>query len=223
MGRTLLGPLLGLLILIVGAAYIYRLDGAGGMTPPEGAEAIEVYVVTNGFHTDLVLRRSVLEAGASVLGQAVASDTGRGDWVYLGWGDARFFVEEGPIGPRWRDGLRALFGPENPSVLMVRTGASPASSYAENQRLRLGLTPVAYERLLAHVDGGLMRDQANQAILAQARLRDGTRFYAHRSRFWLGHLCNHWTIEALHAAGLTIWPWRPMTAGQVMYQARRAA
>lgn len=221
--RTLLGPLLGLMILMVGVAYFYRLDGVGGVAAPEGTEAIEAYVVNNGFHTDLVLPRSVLEATPGVLGQAVASDPGQGAWVYMGWGDARFFVEEGPIMLRWRDGLRALFGRNNPSVLMVRTEGSPQTYYAENQRISLPLSATAYGQLVARVDEGLQTDQAGRAVLAEVRARDGTRFYAHRERFWIGHLCNHWTLGALQAAGLTVWPWRPMTSAEVMRQARRAA
>ena len=219
---TLLGPLLGVLILLVGVAYLYRMDGTGGAVAAPDGPSVAVYVVNNGFHTDLVLPRNALEARPGILAQAVASDPLRGDWIYVGWGDARFFIEEGPIGPRWRDGLRALFGRDNPAVLMVRAGRGPERVFAPNRHLRLDLTPGAYGRLLAQIEAGMVTDKGGRPVLTQVRMRDGTHFYAHQQRFWIGHMCNHWVLETLHAAGLTVWPWRVMTAGQVMRQARLA-
>ena len=219
-GLTLLGLLLGLLVVSAGLSLIYRVDGSPSLYPATGPHPITVYVVNNGFHTDLVLPRHELTVGQGPLGLVADQGAAGQAWVYLGWGDARFFVEEGPIEKRWADGLRALFRPGNASVLMVRGGPDPETYYAKEARQRLTLTRAGYGRLVAQIESQMVTTPEGEAALSVVRASDGVRFYRHSQGFWLGRLCNHWTLDGLRAAGLTVWPWRPMTAGEVMRQAR---
>jgi len=216
-----LGLVLGLIFLLVGIVGFYWLGAEPDLYPAGSDQGVEVQIVDNGFHTDLVLPRAAVAERSGPLGQAVREQPW-GEWIYLGWGDARFFIEEGPVKARWRDGLRALLAWDNASVLMVKPGAAPERFYRKDDRVSLRISAAGYERMVRVIEAGMVTTPENGAVLAKARARDGTRFYAHQERFWIGRLCNHWTIEALSAAGLEVWPWRVMTAGEVMRVARRA-
>lgn len=219
---TVWGLLLGLVVLGLGFGALTWKAPREGLYPARGPDRVQVHVVDNGFHTDLVLPRQALAAGAGPLARAVR-EPGGGDFVYIGWGDARFFVEEGPVQERWRDGLRALFARGNPSVLMVRSGGAPERIYRPDEQVILSLSPEGFHDLVEFIEADMVRRPDGSAVLVGLRARDGTRFYAHRQAFWIGNLCNHWTLEGLSAAGLRTWPWRLMTSGEVMRQSRMAA
>lgn len=221
-GWTLIGFMLGLAVLLGGLSLFWRVEPEPLKPSAADEGRVQVYLVDNGFHTDWVFPRAAFTTQDGALADAVMEQKA-GDWVYVGWGDARFFVEEGPIKARWRDGLRALLARSNPSVLRLRTGRSPLEVYGEQKRVGLNLTPTAYDRLVRHIEAGMVTEPDGAAVLAAHRSGDGTRFYAHREAFWIGHLCNHWSLQGLSAAGQTVWPLRPMTSGEVLRQARLSA
>lgn len=218
---TLLGLVLGFVALLAGVASFYRHDGDPTLYPPGPGKGVQIHILDNGFHTDLVVPRYYLEAGRGPLAAAVRQ-LPDGDLVYLGWGDARFFIEEGPVSERWRDGLRALLARDNPSVVRLYARAKPQWGSGDAPAQSLRLSDAGLERLMARVDISLATDAEGGPILVQVRASDGAWFFQSTEAFWIGHLCNHWTIEALAAAGITVWPWRLMTSGEVLRTARKA-
>ncbi len=217
---TLAGLALALVVLAAAVTGLYRRDGDPALYPPPPGEGIQIHILDNGFHTDLVLPRDAVEAGRGPLAAAVRR-LPPGERVYIGWGDARFFVEEGPVSGRWTDGLRALVARDNPSVVRLYAGGLPTAS-AQAPVQGLWLSRAGLQGLVARVDRSLATDAGGAPVLVQVRASDGAWFFASREAFWIGHLCNHWTIEALSAAGITVWPWRPMTSGEVLRTVRRA-
>ena len=109
MRRAGLQPVIRALILaaLIGAAaalWTWTLPGASETGAPSGA--VVVQVLDNGFHTDLAVPRAALMRRGGPLAQAVAR-LGPGDWILIGWGDARFYVDQSPIVDRLPDGARA--------------------------------------------------------------------------------------------------------------------
>ena len=76
------------------------------------------YVIDNGFHTDIALPRDAVEASGGALAQAVRR-LPPGPWVLVGWGDEAFFMAQGMSAARIVDGLRAMFAPNNRSVIRL--------------------------------------------------------------------------------------------------------
>ncbi|MDP3399955.1 MAG: DUF2459 domain-containing protein, partial [Brevundimonas sp.] len=68
---------------------------SGPNLPLNGPDAVPVRVDSNGFHTDLVMDRAPLIARGGPLADLVA-DLGPGEAVRIGWGDARFYVDQSP-------------------------------------------------------------------------------------------------------------------------------
>ncbi len=216
-GAFLLAGLLGLVV----ALWTWTLPGDPALLSP-ARDGVAVHVLNNGFHTDIAVPRAALEAGGGALGEASRS-VGRGDWILIGWGDAKFFVDQSPMEGRILDGLRAFFRPGNASVVMLdpETG-DPSRRFDADRRRTLILTPQAFAGLRGRVQDSLILT-TGRPRLSTARDDDGAHFFASREHFWIGYLCNSWTAQVLNAAGLAIRPARSVTAGEVIAAIDRAA
>jgi hypothetical protein len=213
--RILIAGLVGVVLGLV------SWSESGPDLPLNGPGAVPVRVDSNGFHTDLVMDRAPLIARGGPLAELVAG-LGPGEAVRIGWGDARFYVDQSPITARLPDGVRALFAPDNPSVVMLSplNRVSPVSN--PDRQVELNLSPDAFEALAARIEASL--DLPGGAPRLSATAPDGrTRFYASTETFWIGRMCNRWTAEVLEATGLTVHPGRTLVAGSVLADARNAA
>ena len=211
-----------LLAALVGAvAALLTWTQPGDATPAGAPDAIVVQVLDNGFHTDLAVPRAALARRGGPLARAVAG-LAPGDWILIGWGDARFYVDQSPIADRLPDGARAFFRPGNLSVVMLDpVTADPRLSYGEDSAT-LTLTRAQFDRLAARVEAALdLSDGAPR--VAAARPGDDARFFASRETFSILHLCNHWTAGVLNAGGVPVRPVPSITSAEVMRSVRAAA
>lgn len=199
----------------VAALWTWTLPGDPARSQPPPDAGVTVHLLNNGFHTDIAVPRAALEAGGGPLAEASRS-VGPGDWVLIGWGDAKFFVDTSPMEDRVPDGLRAFFRPGNASVVMLdpETG-DPSRRFAPGSRRTLTLSPEAFAGLRGRVEDSLSLVEG-RARLSTAREDDGAHFFASREHFWIGYLCNSWTARVLNAAGLPVRPLRSATAGEVI-------
>lgn len=187
-----------------------------------GVEAsVEVHLLDNGFHTDLAVPRRALEARPGPLADAVRG-LAPGDWVLIGWGDAKFYVDQRPMESRIPDGLRAFFMPGNASVIMLDPVRNdPRTAYAVESRRTVQLSAAGFDAMADHIEGSLaLKD--GKARLVVARPGDDARFFASHEHFWIGHLCNNWSAGVLNAAGLPVRPLRSVTSAEVMATIDRA-
>ncbi|GAA0870317.1 hypothetical protein GCM10009116_21530 [Brevundimonas basaltis] len=185
------------------------------------APGVDLHLLDNGFHTDLAVPRAALEARGGPLAEAVRS-LPTGDWVLIGWGDARFYVDQSPIESRLPDGARAFFRPGNASVIMLDPAQSdPTELFSEDGRRSFRISAAGFEAMVAHVEESLdLSDGAPR--IAAAREGDDARFYASRETFSIAHLCNHWTAGVLNAAGLPVRPFRSIISAELMAAIDRA-
>lgn len=212
-----------LITAVVAALWTWTAPGDADLYPArQGSGAVTVHVLNNGFHTDLAVPRAALEARPGPLASAVAT-LPPGDWVLIGWGDARFYVEQGPIGSRLPDGARAFLRPGgNASVLMLYPVAfDPRLAFPPERRRALRLSAEGFEAMHARIEASLVLVEG-EARLAARRPGDDARFFVARGRFWVGNLCNHWTAQMLNAAGLPVRPLRAVTAGEIVAAIDRA-
>lgn len=213
--RILIAGLIGVILGLV------SWSESGPDLPRSGPDAVTVRVDSNGFHTDLVMDRAPLIARGGPLADLVA-DLAPGESVRIGWGDARFYVDQSPIIARLPDGVRALFAPGNPSVVMLSPVTRLTPIRDPDRQVTLALSPAAFEALATRIEASL--DLPGGAPRLNATGPDGrTRFYASTETFWVGRMCNRWTAEVLAAAGLTVHPGRTVIAGAVLADARHAA
>ena len=205
------------------ALWTWTAPGDPALWPPPRADSggVEVHVLDNGFHTDLAVPRGALEARAGPLAEAVRG-LPPGDWILIGWGDARFYVDQSPIGDRLPDGARAFFRPGNASVVMLDPAQrDPRDMVAADRRRSLHLTAAGFAAMADHIEASLALTDG-RARIAAARAGDDARFFASHEHFWIGRLCNHWSAGVLNAAGLPARPLRAVTSSEVMATIERA-
>ncbi|MGV8929059.1 MAG: DUF2459 domain-containing protein [Brevundimonas sp.] len=218
-----LGPLVAATALgAFAAVWTWTVPGNPALWSAPGPDGgVEVHVLDNGFHTDLAVPRAALEAGEGPLAEAVR-DLPPGDWILIGWGDARFYVDQSPINGRLPDGVRAFFRPGNASVIMLDPAQrDPRDLVAEDHRRSLRLSHAGFAAMADHIEASLDLDDGH-ARIAAARAGDDARFFASHEHFWIGRLCNHWSAGVLNAAGLPVRPFRSIISSEVMATIARA-
>lgn len=219
--KTLLIPLL--LAAAVGwiaAGWTWTRPGDPALTPRPGDQVVTVYLLDNGFHTDLAVPREALMRTPGPLAEAAAT-LAPGDWILIGWGDAKFYVDQRPITDRLPDGARAFFQPGNPSVVMLDPEQTdPRDRFAEDGRAALKLSHMGFEKMMRRVEASLALE-GGKARIAAARPGDDARFYASKETFSIAYLCNHWSARVLNAGGLAVRPLRSITSSEVMATVRR--
>lgn len=143
---------------------------------------------------------------------------GQARFVEVGWGERAFYAA-----PRnsVSGAVRALFWP-NESVLHLVAFDVPVSEYFEGaERVVLELDEEGYRRLVAAIGDSFARAADGAARPDGPGLYGNSRFYRSRERYHLFHTCNVWTAEKLQAAGVPLAPWRAVTAGMLLRQARQ--
>lgn len=222
-GRTgLRGVIAAAVVGLIAALWTWTAPGdlARWRAAPNGP-GVELHLLDNGFHTDLAVPRAALEARGGPLADAVRA-LPAGDWILIGWGDAKFYVDQSPMESRLPDGARAFFRPGNASVIMLDPAQrDPTELFAEDGRRSFRLTPEGFEAMAARIEASLDLSTGAPRIAA-AREGDDARFFASREHFSIGHLCNHWTAGVLNAGGLPIRPFRSITSSELMAAVGRA-
>lgn len=207
---------------VVLALWTWTRPADAALTPAPGEPGVEASLLDNGFHTDLALPRAALEARGGPLADAVRG-LAPGDWILVGWGDAKFYVDQSPIHHRLPDGARAFFRPGNASVIMLDPAQEdPRTAYAEDGRRTFRLSDEGFERMAGKIEASLDLS-SGQPRIAAARPNDDARFFASREHFSVVHLCNHWTAGLLNAAGMAIRPFRSIVSSEILATIDRAA
>lgn len=200
------GPLaLAVVLALLLAVFGVRLPGNPALwPPPEGGDRVTVYLVDNGYHSNLVFPRARMAARDGPSARAVAG-LAPGDWVSVGWGDERFFTETGFDFRRAMDGLRALFAPGNPSVTMFEPMERPPDRIWRTGVVRFEVSEAGFEAMAARIDRSL-RVEGGALLPGPRGEVPQARFYKSTETFSVLKLCNHWAAGVLNAGGLPVRP-----------------
>ena len=221
-------------LLVVAAALLLatlltRQSGDPTLHPPRAGElAVEIAVVSHGYHTGLALPRAAVLAEAGREGFpaliAVATRFRAYPWIEIGWGEEEFYRQvptPGSLGVAMA--LRALFRPGNRSVLhVVGLEGEPEKMFRDSEVLRLRLSEAGFRRMLAETDRTFALEGRQPREMGQG-LYGPSLFFSANGAFNLLNLCNHWTARMLAAAGLSAWPVPATLAPGLMWSVRRQA
>lgn len=186
-------------------------------------DGVPIYVVSNGFHTDVVLPLRDAQTGQDwlqTLNQpALTARFARYPYVAFGWGNEGFYL--GSMGGKF-PGPKAVAGALFPSRTLMHVDFYRAAPAAGNRVVPLRVSPEQYRQLTAYVRQSFRTDS-----LGQVQLRQPTGyspedfFFLAEGRYHALRTCNDWTNQGLRRAGLRAALKAPL-AGSVIYQIRRA-
>jgi uncharacterized protein (TIGR02117 family) len=175
----------------------------------EASGGTEIFVCSNGVHTDFVLPVKTIDADWTAVfpPEDFRAPIAGYDHIGIGWGDLAFYRET----PHWRDlrfatAWRALLG-RGPSAIHAEYRPAPVPG---EKCAGLAVDAQHYVELRDYITGNLA---ARDPGMPAERVADG---YGARDAFFLaqGHFsplmtCNAWINRGLKAAGLPSGIWAP--------------
>jgi uncharacterized protein (TIGR02117 family) len=200
---------LGLVALYAVLTLITLRPGDRALYPAQ-ADGIPVYIINNGFHTDIALPADEVMKRGGLLAEA-GRRAGSGNWLVYGWGDAGFYTAKGISLARAKDALRALFMPGNPSVIRVFSlNVSPDRAFAEPIASMTTVSSQGFDAMARHIEASFTLKNGAPVIL-DVSMEDV--FFVSHEHFSILRVCNNWTSDQLAAAGL---PTAPMIDGNAL-------
>jgi uncharacterized protein (TIGR02117 family) len=192
-----------LLLLIVLTLATAR-PGDPRLYPPKAGDAQTIWLIDNGFHTDLALPRAAVIAHGGPLA-AAAAQTGAAPWIMVGWGDAKFYEDASPWQGRLIDAGRAALGGRATTVHLEGVPQRPDLAWAEGVH-RIAVSSAGLAALMARIDRTFALGKSGAPVALDVPRQPGEAFFASGEGFSGIHDCNEWTADVLTAAGLPMTP-----------------
>lgn len=179
-------------------------------------DAVEIYVKTNGVHTDLVLpvKHELKDWSAFINPALTPSGDTSFQFVAFGWGDKGFYLHT----PTWADltvstALKAAF--------YLGSSAMHVSFYRRIHESgscrRICIRPEEYQRLIEFIQNDFQKFDGLPILIPGYSYTGCDLFFEAHGTYGMFHTCNSWTNRALKHAGLKACLWTPFDKG-IFYQ-----
>jgi len=157
-----------------------------------------VYVMSNGFHTGLILPTADIPQGV----WPELKDVPQHPWVEVGWGSEIFYRAKSITAP-------VVFGAvlPNASVLhVVGWDLPPQETFAEGDLICLEVEPEQLKALCQHIHETYALDASGNAENLGPGIYGDSTFFRARGKYFFPNTCNVWTARGLKKAGFPIVP-----------------
>jgi uncharacterized protein (TIGR02117 family) len=177
-------------------------------------EEVEIFIKTNGIHTDLVMpiQNNLKDWSKNILFDYTISKDSTFKYVGLGWGDRGFYLET----PTWADLKFSV-------AIKATTGLSRTAMHTtfykmvkENTRcIKIKISKKQYIKLVEYVEKSFKVDENNKFIniKTNANYDSNDAFYEANGSYSLFKTCNTWTNSALKIAEQKHAFWTPTDYG----------
>ena len=179
----------------------------------EPVEDVEVYIRTNGVHTDLVvpIKSYYKDWSKTIKYSHIKSKDSTMQFIGFGWGDKGFYLDT----PEWSDlkvstALVAAFG--------LGSSAMHATFYKEiNENedcIKLKISAQEYRNLVAYIEDKFQHDADGNPILIDATTYgENDSFYEAKGSYSFFYTCNTWANNGLKAMDQKAALWTPSDFG----------
>jgi uncharacterized protein (TIGR02117 family) len=174
----------------------------------------QIYITTNGVHTDLILPVKTAQMDWSVL-FPYANTTGNDStqaYIGIGWGDKGFYLNT----PEWADltattAFNAVCGLGGTAVHATYHAAIPQGETC----IPLSLSFDEYQQLVAYIKQSLRVNEQGIPVHIHTNANYGSSdaFYESNGRYSLFSTCNTWTNNALKSCNQKACLWTPFQSG----------
>lgn len=204
--------LFGLILIYLIA--VFSLSKITVNQEPNTKPEVEIYILTNGVHTDIVMPTKNDQIDWSQ--QVKFTNTKAADSTYkylaMGWGDKGFYLET----PEWSD-LKASVAFKAASGLS--TTAIHATYYKSLREgadcKKMMISKEQYDRLIRYISQSFQKDASGNFlnIKTDAIYGKSDAFYEATGSYSLFHTCNTWANSALKASGQKCCYWTATDSG----------
>lgn len=180
-------------------------------------DTIEIYILTNGIHTDLVLpfKNEYKDWSRSVNPTGTKSGDTSANYVGFGWGDKQFYLET----PTWSD---LKFTTAFNALFYLSSSAMHVTFYDKLKETpsckRICISKESYFKLVNYIDKSFDADSlGNYTQIKGASYWNNDSFYEAKGTFSFLFTCNTWANKGLKTANLKACLWTPFDNG-IFYQ-----
>lgn len=175
---------------------------------PLGGEN-EIYVVSHGWHSGLVLPAKTIQMRLPVLKERF----GNTPLIEFGWGDKGFYqASEITTGLAFR----AMFWSSGSVIHAVAVPADVKGFFPGSEVRKLCLSDAALTSMLDFIEGSFSRNQQGEIVAMKNGIYGNSQFYDGVGYYHMFNTCNKWTAKGLSSAGMDISPVFKLTAGSIM-------
>lgn len=184
--------------------------------PPadHGPRTQTISVVSNGWHTAIVIARTELVATGLL---PEADDFPDAAFLEFGWGDRVYYpAGEKTLGMALDAALTAT-----PAVMhMAGLARPPGLTYADAEVVPVALTQAGLRLLVGAIASSFERPDGGRAEPVSRGLYPDSNFYNAHGAFHLFNTCNTWTARMLRAGGVNLSPSGVVTADELVARLR---
>jgi len=209
-GRFLLGIVAFIIVYILAALGLSRITVN---SEPEFSQDVEIFINSNGVHTDIVvpIKNDIKDWSADVLYTQTKSQDSLMKYVAFGWGDKGFYLDT----PEWSD-LKASTAAK--AAFYLGTSAMHTHFYKElnedDECVRLTISKEDYQDLVKYISESFRLDEQGETQwIADRSYGKFDAFYEANRKYSLFYTCNTWANNALKAANQKAALWTPYDKG----------
>lgn len=204
--------LFGFIILYLIA--VFSLSKITVNQEPNTKPEVEVYILTNGVHTDIVMptKNDQIDWSQKVKFENTKVADSTYKYIAMGWGDKGFYLET----PEWSDlkasvALKAASGLSNTAI---------HATYYKNLKegddcKKMMISKEQYDRLIQYISESFKKDASGNFLNIKTNAIYGKTdaFYEANGSYSLFHTCNTWANNGLKASGQKCCFWTATDSG----------
>lgn len=174
--------------------------------------AVEIYIRSNGVHTDFVLPvHSPLIAWDTFIAPSLCDADSSYEYIAIGWGDKGFFLNT----PTWDD---LTFS----TAFVAASGIGSSAMHVDylksppkigSHGLLRRITQEQYTALIAYIRASFMLSNNAPMLIDHAGYGKRDKFFEAHGRYSLFMTCNEWTGDGMQAADMEVGVWTPLEFG----------
>lgn len=217
MSRFLFAALRCCLVLAFSVVWFVACETVSSPSTEDTSPRIGlIYVISNGWHTAIVVPAPALVATAALPELADFFDAA---YLEFGWGDRTYYpAKKKTLGMT----LAAALVPTPAVMHMAAHQAPPEDDGAGYEVISVELTETGFQRLIKALAAEFERPSGDRAEPISRGLYPDSYFYHARGEFHLFNTCNTWTARMLRTGGVALSPSLIVTADGLMASLRAA-
>jgi uncharacterized protein (TIGR02117 family) len=209
----LTGLIASILLYFLGVLILSHIAVNKQFKQETSQNGIEIFLLTNGVHTDVVMpiRNSYKDWSLSINAENTIAKDSTAKNIAFGWGDKGFYLYT----PEWSD---LKFSTAFNAMFFMGTTAMHVTFY---QNLHPGqyckkirIHPNEYKKLVQFVENSFQKDKNGKfMVIGRHSYGKNDCFYEANGTYNLFYTCNTWTNNALKTSGLKSCYWTPFQNG----------